>query len=94
MPWASPPGLRRTRYVAATDADAAVRPYDASVGERDNSWRVAVGAGSPAGPDTVAGDHGPPSTDVVQAVADFVEDLVEDPAEDPGQDPAGAEDDA
>ncbi|MGH9216647.1 MAG: hypothetical protein ACRDZS_10365 [Acidimicrobiales bacterium] len=52
------------------------------MGERENSWRVAVGAGAPAGPDTVAGNEGPPSTDVVQAVADFVEDLVEDPATD------------
>jgi hypothetical protein len=49
------------------------------VGERENSWRVAVGAGSPAGPDTVAGSEGPLSADVVQAVADFVEDLVESP---------------
>jgi hypothetical protein len=86
-------GLQRTRYVAATDADAAVHPYDASVGERENSWRVAVGAGSPAGPDTVARDDGPASTDVVQAVADFVDDLVEDPAEDPARDAAGDEDD-
>ena len=52
------------------------------MGEREDSWRVAVGAGSPAGPDTVAGDEGPPPTDVVQAVADFVEDLVEDPTDD------------
>jgi hypothetical protein len=52
------------------------------VGERESSWRVAVGAGSPAGPDTVAGGEQPPSADVVQAVADFVDDLVEDPATD------------
>jgi hypothetical protein len=52
------------------------------VGEREDHWRVAVGAGAPAGPDTVAGNEGPPSTDVVQAVADFVEDLIEDPAAD------------
>jgi hypothetical protein len=52
------------------------------VGERENSWRVAVGAGSPAGPDTVAGGEGPPSADVVQAVADFVDDLVEGPSGD------------
>jgi hypothetical protein len=64
------------------------------VGERENSWRVAVGAGSPAGPDTVAPDDGPASTDVVQAVADFVDDLVEDPAEDSARDAAGDEDDA
>lgn len=48
------------------------------MGEREDSQRVAVGAGSPAGPDTVAGNE-PPSADVVQAVADFVDDLVEDP---------------
>ena len=64
------------------------------MGERENSWRVAVGAGSPAGPDPVGGDNGPASTDVVQAVADFVEDLVEDPAEDAARDAAGDEDDA
>lgn len=50
------------------------------MGERQDSQRVAVGAGSPAGPDTVAGSEQPPSADVVQAVADFVDDLVEDPA--------------
>jgi hypothetical protein len=49
------------------------------VGEREDSQRVAVGAGAPAGPDTVAGNERPPSADVVQAVADFVDDLVEDP---------------
>jgi len=49
------------------------------VGEREDSRRVAVGAGAPAGPDTVAGNERPPSADVVQAVADFVDDLVEDP---------------
>jgi hypothetical protein len=49
------------------------------VGERDDSQRVAVRAGSPAGPDTVAGNERSPSADVVQAVADFVDDLVEDP---------------
>jgi hypothetical protein len=82
MPWASPRDLRRTRYVAATDAEPARCPYRAAVGEREDHWRVAVGAGAPAGPDTVAGNEGPPSTDVVQAVADFVEDLIEDPAAD------------
>ena len=56
------------------------------MGERENSRRVAVGAGAPAGPDTVAGNERPPSADVVQAVADFVDDLVEGPA--------GAEDDS
>jgi hypothetical protein len=69
----------KPRYVAATDAEPALHPYGASVGEREDSQRVAVGAGSPAGPDTVAGTEGPPSADVVQAVADFVDDLVEDP---------------
>jgi hypothetical protein len=49
------------------------------VGEREDNQRVAVGAGAPAGPDTVAGNERPPSADVVQAVADFVDDLVEDP---------------
>jgi hypothetical protein len=52
------------------------------VGERQDSQRVAVGDGAPTGPDTVAGNEQPPSTDVVQAVADFVDDLVEDPARD------------
>jgi hypothetical protein len=52
------------------------------VGEREDSQRVAVGAGSPAGPDTVAGNERPASADVVQAVADFVDDLVEGPAGD------------
>ncbi|HKA83291.1 MAG TPA: hypothetical protein VKD21_05490 [Acidimicrobiales bacterium] len=52
------------------------------MGERETSWRIAVGAGTPAGPDTVAGDDGPPAAEVVQAVADFVDDLVEDPASD------------
>ena len=52
------------------------------MGERENSQRVAVGAGAPAGPDTVEGTEPPPAADVVQAVADFVDDLVEDPAGD------------
>jgi hypothetical protein len=52
------------------------------VGERETCRRFAVGAGAPAGPDTVAGDDGPPSADVVQAVAAFVEDLVEDRPDD------------
>ena len=52
------------------------------MGERENSRRVAVGAGAPAGPDTVAGGQGSPSAEVVQAVADFVEDLVEGPTGD------------
>jgi hypothetical protein len=56
------------------------------VGEREDTQRVAVGAGAPAGPDTVAGNELPASADVVQAVADFVDDLVEGPA--------GAEDDS
>ena len=81
-PWALPTGPGRKRYVAATDAERACRTYGASVGEREDSQRVAVGAGSPAGPDTVAGNERPPSADVVQAVADFVDDLVEDPASD------------
>jgi hypothetical protein len=76
---ASRTGPVRARYVTATDADRAPDPYGASVGERDESQRVAVGAGAPAGPDTVAGNERPPSADVVQAVADFVDDLVEDP---------------
>ncbi len=82
MPWASPTGAGSTRYVAATDAERALRLYGASVGERENCQRVAVGAGAPAGPDTVAGKERPPSTDVVQAVAEFVDDLVEDPTGD------------
>ncbi len=52
------------------------------MGERENCQRVAVGAGAPAGPDTVEGNEPPPAADVVQAVADFVDDLVEDPAGD------------
>ena len=79
-PWASRTGLANPRYVAATDGEPAFHPYGASVGEREDSQRVAVGAGAPAGPDTVAGNERPPSADVVQAVADFVDDLVEDPA--------------
>ena len=85
-PWASRTGPGRARYVTATDAGPAFQTYGASVGERKDNQRVAVGAGAPAGPDTVAGNEGPPSADVVQAVADFVDDLVEDPA--------GAEDDS
>ena len=77
--WAWRTGPGEPRYVAATDAEPALLPYGASVGERQDSQRVAVGAGSPAGPDTVAGDERPPSADVVQAVVDFVDDLVEDP---------------
>lgn len=49
------------------------------MGERETSGRIAVGAGTPAGPDTVAGDEQAPAAEVVQAVADFVGDLVEDP---------------
>jgi hypothetical protein len=86
MPWASRTGPGRARYVAATDAEPAFHPYGGSVGERQDSQRVAVGAGAPAGPDTVVGNERPPSADVVQAVADFVDDLVDDPA--------GAEDDS
>ena len=52
------------------------------MGERETSWRIAVGAGTPAGPDTVAGEEQAPAAEVVQAVADFVDDLVEDPAGD------------
>jgi hypothetical protein len=52
------------------------------VGEREDSWRIAVGAGTPAGPDTSAGGAEPPPAEVVQAVADFVADLVEDPVTD------------
>jgi hypothetical protein len=85
-PWGSRTGPGSARYVAATDAEPAFHPYGASVGEREDSQRVAVGAGTPAGPDTVAGNERPPSAEVVQAVADFVDDLVEDPA--------GAEDDS
>lgn len=81
-PWASPTGPSRTRYVPATDAERASHLYGASVGERQDSQRVAVGAGAPAGPDTVAGNDRPPSAEVVQAVAEFVDDLVEDPAGD------------
>jgi hypothetical protein len=82
MPWASPTGPSRTRYVAATDAVQASHLYGASVGERQDSQPVAVRAGSPAGPDIVAGNERPPSAEVVQAVAEFVDDLVEDPSGD------------
>jgi hypothetical protein len=43
---------------------------------------VQVWAGSPAGPDIVAGNERPPSAEVVQAVAEFVDDLVEEPSGD------------
>jgi hypothetical protein len=69
------------RYVAATDAAPEDRTYGASVDERDDSRRLAVGAGTPAGPDSVAGDEDSPApAEVVQAVAKFVEDLVEEAA--------------
>ena len=50
-----------------------VRP----VCERDETWHLAVGGGSPSDPEPLA-DGPPPSDEVVQAVADFVADLVED----------------
>ena len=54
MHWGLVPGRPPTRYVAATDEVAAGRAYGATVSERDQSRRLAVGAGAPADPDPVA----------------------------------------
>jgi hypothetical protein len=81
-PWASTAARHQARYVATTDAEPGHAAYGGSVGEREDSWRIAVGAGTPAGPDTSAGGSEPPPAEVVQAVADFVADLVEDPVTD------------